>query len=242
MMSVLLLLSGAALAEGKPAAAAGTKVDVKGHYYETCGCKVSCPCATAMFKASEGHCDAVSFLHFDKAMVGKTKMDGLNVAVVLRSPQDEIVFEAFKKGQMDHFAVYLDDKATDEQKKAFPALMGALFGTDEIKGAKPPAFVPITLTADGETAKFTIGDKLTADIVNIKTGETKMGDKMVPKHITLDGAVPFPWIGKVTQGKSASFHYVDGPIKWDYKDRNAFFGEFTHKATFTPPPAAPAAK
>jgi len=38
-------------------------------------------------------------------------------------------------------------------------------------------------------------------------------------------------MGKVTQGKSKLFHYADGAIKWDYKDRNAFFGEFTTKGT-----------
>jgi hypothetical protein len=239
-IAALVLLSGVAFAKGE---AGGTKVDVKGHYYETCGCKVSCPCATGMFQPSESHCDAVSFLHFDKAMVGTTKLDGLNVAIVFKSPSNTIVLDAFKKGEMDHFAVYLDDKATDAQKAAFPALMGALFGTDEIKGAKPPAFVPITLTSDGENAKFTAGDKLSAEIVNIKIGETKEGVKIVPKHITLDGAVPFPWMGKVTQGKSVSFHYADGATKWDYKERNAYFGEFAHKATLAAAaPAAPAKK
>jgi hypothetical protein len=241
MMAVVLLLGGAAFAEGKGAAAGGTKVDVKGHYYETCGCKVSCPCATGMFKPSETHCDAVSFLHIDKGMVGKTKMDGLNVAVVFRSPADTIVLDAFNKHESDHFAVYLDDKASDEQKKAFPMMLGALFGTDEMKGAKPPAFAPITLTADEENAKMVVGDKMTAEIVNIKIGETKMGGKSVAKHIMLEGAVPFPWMGKETQGKSVSFHYADGPIKWDYKDRNAYFGDFKYAGMFSPP-AAPAAK
>jgi hypothetical protein len=232
----LLLLSGAAFAKGP-----GTAVDVKGHYYETCACKVSCPCATGMFQPSETHCDAVSFLHIDKGMVGKTKMDGLNVALVFRTPANAIVLDAFKKGEMDHFAVFLDDKASDEQKKAFPVMMEAMFGKDEIKGAKAPAFVAMTLTSDGENAKFTAGDKLSAEIVNIKIGEAKMGGKMVPKHITLDGAVPFPWMGKVTQGKSLSFHYADGATKWDYKERNAYFGEFAHKATVAAA-EAPAAK
>jgi hypothetical protein len=230
-----LLFSTLVFAKGE---AAGTKVDVKGHYYETCACKVSCPCATGMFTPTESHCDAVSFFHLDKAMVGKTKLDGLNIALVFKTPANQIVLDAFKKGEMDHFALYLDDKATDEQKKALPVLMEALFGKDTPKGAKPPAFVPITLTSDGETAKFSAGDKLSAEIINIKIGETKDGGKITPKHITLDGAVPFPWMGKVTQGKSASFHYADGATKWDYKDRNAYFGEFAHKATVAEAPAA----
>src|SRR5262245_24583478 len=122
MRSVLFamaLLSSTAFAKG----AAGTAVDVKGHYYETCGCKVSCPCATSMFLPSEGHCDAVMMFHVDKGSVGKTKLDGLNMAMVLKSPKDQIIGEAFKKGDMDHFAVYLDEKATEDQRKALPMLI-----------------------------------------------------------------------------------------------------------------------
>src|SRR5262245_21199934 len=115
MLGMAVLLSGTvAFAKG------GTAVDVKGHYYETCDCAVSCPCATAKFNPTEGHCDAVSFFHLDKASVGKTKLDGLNLALVIKSPKGQKVVEAMTKGEMDHFAVYFDDKATEEQRKALP--------------------------------------------------------------------------------------------------------------------------
>jgi hypothetical protein len=234
-LGVVLLLSGSlAYAKG------GTAVDVKGHYYETCDCAVSCPCATTKFTPTEGHCDAVSFFHLDKASVGKTKLDGLNLAVVLKSPKGQKVLDAMSKGDMDHFAIYFDEKATEEQRKTFPDLMAALFGKMEIKNAKAPAFVAMAVDSDGENAKLTIGDKLTADIENIQVGETKFGTKTVPKHIKLEGVTPFPWMGGLTQGRSRSFHYVDGATKWDYKDRNAFFGEFAHKATVAAAETAPA--
>jgi hypothetical protein len=232
IMALLLATPGLALAKGE-----GTRVDVKGHYYETCGCNVSCPCATAEFNPSEGHCDAVMLFHLDKATVGKTKLDGLNLAVVIKSPQSRKVLEAFSKGEMDHFAVYLDDKASEEQRKAFPQLMEGMFGKLEIKGAKPPAFVPIALTVDGDNVKMEIaGGKLTADIESIKTGEEKVAGKTVPKYIKISGATPFPWVGPVNQGKSKAFHYLDGATKWDYKERNAFIGEFTRKATLAAAP------
>src|SRR5262249_35253173 len=155
----------------------------------------------------------------------------INVAFVLKSPKNRKVLEAFSKGEMDHWAVYLDDKATDEQKAAIPALMEGLFGKMEIKGAKAPAFVPIKLDVNGDEAKIDIGGgKLTADIVNFAMpGETKEGKKATTKRYKIEGAAPFPWIPSVTQGKSKTFHYADGPVKWDYKDRNAFFGDFATK-------------
>jgi hypothetical protein len=234
----LAFLAGVAQAKA-PAAAGGTTVEVKGHYYETCSCAVSCPCATNEFLPTESHCDALMLFHLDKASVGKVKLDGLNLAFVMKSPKNRKVMEAFTKGELDHWAPYLDDKATEEQRKAIPELLEGMFGKMEIKGAKAPAFVPITLTVAGDSAKVDVaGGKLTADIVNIKIGETKMGEKVTPKYIKLDGAVPFPWMTSTTQGKSNTFHYVDGPVKWDYKEKNAFFGEFTHKTTL----AAAAAK
>jgi hypothetical protein len=238
-VALSLSLAGGAMAK----AGKGTAFEAKGHYIETCGCAVSCPCATNEFLPTEGHCDAVMTFHLDKASVGKTKLDGLSFAVVLKSPKNRKILEAFSKGEMDHFAIYLDDKATDEQKAALPQLLEGMFGKMEIKGAKAPAFVPISITSDGETAKIDIANgKLTADLENIKVGETKQGAKTVAKHIKLDGVVPFPWISNTTQGKSKSFHYVEGPVKWDYKDRNAFFGDFTNKGTIAPAAAAEPAK
>jgi hypothetical protein len=211
-----------------------TSWEAKGKYYETCGCAVSCPCATGEFLPTESHCDAVGFLHLDKASVGKTKLDGLNLAFVLKSPKNRKVNEAFEKGEMDHWAIYIDDKATDEQKAAIPQLMEGLFGKMEIKGAKPPAFVAIKLDTSDEGATIDIASgKLTADLVNLKIGEEKKGGKMVPKRVRIEGGTPFPWIPVVTQGKSKSFHYADGSVKWDYKDRNAFFGDFATKGTLT---------
>jgi len=211
----------------------------KGKYYETCACAVSCPCATNQFLPTEGHCDAVMAFHFDKAAVGKVKLDGLNLAVVMKSPKDQKVVDAFAKGDMDHFAIYIDEKANDAQRAAFPELMQGMFGKMEIKNAKAPAFVPITLEGDKETQKIDVdGGRLTADIVNIKIGETQRAGKTVPKHIKMEGVVPFPWVKNVTQGKSNSFHYEDGDTKWDYKDRNAFFGEFATKGKVAMAPKA----
>jgi len=212
--------------------AGGSVFDAKGKYYETCACAVSCPCGTNEFLPTEGHCDAVMTFHLDHASVGKTKMDGLNFAVVLKSPNNQKVLDAMSKGDMDHFAIYLDDKANKAQREAFPQLIAGMFGKMDIKNAKTPAFEAISLVANADSAKIDIGDgKLVADLVNIKIGETKHGGKTTAKRIKLDGVVPFPWVTGVTQGKSKVFHYADGQTQWDYKDRNAYFGVFSTSGT-----------
>ncbi len=214
------------------ALAGGPAFEAKGRYYETCACAVSCPCGTNEFLPTEGHCDAVMTFHLDYAFVGKTKMDGLNFAVVLKSPKNQKILDAMSRGDMDHFAIYLDDKASPAQRAAFPQLIAGMFGKMDMKNAKPPAFASIKLTANSDSARIEIGDgKLVADLVNIKIGETKHGRKSVAKRIKLDGVVPFPWVTDVTQGKSNAFHYADGETQWDYKDRNAYFGAFSTRGT-----------
>lgn len=237
-----LSLAAAALAgDGKDSK--GTPYDVKGNYYETCACKVSCPCASnATLPTGGEHCDAISFVHIEKGMVGKTKMDGLNIGVVFRTPKDQKVLDAFEKGQMDLFTLYLDGKATAEQKEAMNTLLPALFGTKEFTGAKPPQWLPMTFEVNGDVAKLTVdgGAKLAFEIENLKApGKTK--DAM-PKgenygdRIELTNSAPFPWVSHVTQGISKKFHYDDLGTKWDYDGRNAFFGVMKASGMYKPEP------
>jgi len=220
----------AGVAQAKAPAAAPGAVEAKGKYYEACSCAVSCPCPTSKFLPTESHCDLVMFFHLDQASVGATKLDGLNFAIVGKTAKGKTADDAFKTGALDHWAVYIDDKANEQQRKSMPQLMEGMFGKMEIKGAKAPAFVPIKLTAAGDKASIDIGSgTLTAELENIKIGETKDGAKITPKYITLDGAQPFPFISPVTQGRAITFHYADATTKWDYKDKNSYFGTFTKK-------------
>jgi hypothetical protein len=245
MLSVALLGALCARAEAAPK---GTPYQVEGKYYETCGCVVSCPCATNKFLPSEGHCDAVMSFHIDKGTVGKTKLDGINFAGVIRSPKNQIVGEAFAKGEMDHMTFYFDDKASAEQKEAMGQLIPALFGDAEIKGFKAPQWVPMSLTVDGDVAKFDAGGgKLSYEIENLDVGmETKDGapkaGKAEKKRIQLTNSAPFPFIANPTQGRSHAFHYDDYGVKWDYKDRNAFFSTFKSKGVTKAAAARPPAE
>jgi hypothetical protein len=226
---VSVLAAGLAAAAYAAAPAADTSYNVKGSYYETCACSVSCPCASNATLPTEGHCDAISLIHIDKGSFGAVKLDGLNLAVVFRSPKGQKVKDAFGKGEMDLFTLYLDDKANAQQKDVMPKLLAALFGTAEMKGAKPPQWVPMSLAADGDVAKFQIagGSKLSFETENIDVGDkTKDGYKKgdISNRIVLTNSAPFPWVHDVTQGISRHFKYADLGTSWDYKERNAFFG------------------
>jgi hypothetical protein len=227
-----LVLSLGRVAATEPAAGGH---EIQGQYYETCACAVSCPCPSNATLPTEGHCDAISLIHVDKGMQDGVNLDGLNIAVVFRSPNGKKVKDAFEKGEMDLFTFYLDDKANAEQKAAMPKVLGALFGGGEMKGMRPPQWVPMSLSVDGDTAKFQIagGKTLSFEINNIDVGDkTKASYKKddVGNRVVLSAAAsPFPWVREVTQGISKSFKYSDLGTSWEYKERNAFFGAVTSK-------------
>ncbi len=218
--AALVFLLGAAAAPGPDG------FSVMGDYYETCACAVSCPCP-AKFLPTEGHCDAVSLIHVRKGTAAGVSFDGLNIALVIRSPHGEKVMDALAKGKMDLLSIYLDDKANEKQREAMPRLLGALFGTKPVEGSHPPVYAPISLDVKGDVATFAIagGQTLSAEIENVDASPAAKGTSAKKaKRVTLVGAAPFPWVTRVTQGFSHSFRYDDHGTKWEYKDRNAFFG------------------
>jgi hypothetical protein len=220
-----------------------TTYDMHGKYFDTCACAVSCSCGANATVPTEGHCDGVVLIHIDRGRVGDVKLDGLNFAVVLRTPRGEKTGDAFfLKNEMDLLTLYLDDRATPEQKQAMPLLLAGLLGNKPMKGFRPPQWAPMHLDVQGDVARFDIagGSKLSFEIENIDL------DKVLPNvprsdpgnRISLTNVAPFPWIQKVTQGHSMSFRYDDLGVKWEYKGRNAFFGEASAQGTVPAPAAA----
>jgi len=167
---------------------------------------------------------------------------GANVTLPSEGHCDGIILLHIDAVDMDHLTVYIDDRATSEQRQVMPSLLMGLLGTKEVKGFKPPQFAPMILSQEGDSARFQIagGAKLSFDIENIDVEKTRPG---VPhsegKRIALTNVAPFPWISNVTQGYSKLFRYSDYGVSWEYKDRNAFFGTFATKGTSpAPPPSA----
>ncbi len=111
------------------------KWQLSGDYFELCNCDVVCPClfspgAPLTTRPSQGVCDIVLVFHIDKGKYGKVSLDGLNVAMAAHAP-----------GPMGEgnwtLAVYIDERADDQQASA----LGAIFGGAE--GGPMAAFAPL---------------------------------------------------------------------------------------------------
>src|SRR2546422_7829383 len=61
---------------------------ISGEYFEACSCDSVCPCPTSGLAArpTKGYCAAGLVFRVEHGQHGKTKLDGLSFAVLLRTP------------------------------------------------------------------------------------------------------------------------------------------------------------
>ena len=99
-----------------------------GDYFENCSCEVACPCLfsaapplTSRPSSHDGACDVPIAFHVDTGSFGETRLDGLNVALIGRTPGP------MAEGNMQ-VAVYLDERADAAQQEALTAIFTGAAG------------------------------------------------------------------------------------------------------------------
>lgn len=118
--------------------AAGTRWQLSGDYFENCNCSVVCPCLISpapplTSRPTQGICDVALAFHIDRGTYGEVLLDGLNLALIAHTP-----------GPMGDgnwtVAVYIDERASDQQAEA----LGAIFSGAE--GGPMANFAPLIAT------------------------------------------------------------------------------------------------
>jgi hypothetical protein len=96
---------------------ANTNWEVSGDYFESCSCDFLCPCVTANLAArpTQGYCAVAMVFHIDQGRYGSTTLNGLNFAVVARTPEE------MGKGNWS-VGLIADERATPEQQQALAAI------------------------------------------------------------------------------------------------------------------------
>ncbi|MEO6651760.1 MAG: DUF1326 domain-containing protein [Ilumatobacteraceae bacterium] len=143
--------------------------NVSGSYFEACNCEAICPCIV-LSPPTTGECTALVGWHIDEGAFDGLELSDLNVALAVHSP-------GHMATTMWHAAVYLDDRATEEQAAALgsiysgasgghPAVLGAHIG--EVLGV---ASAPIAFDVDGTSSSLRIGDVGDVKVTAIATGQ-----------------------------------------------------------------------
>jgi len=211
-----LIVCGAALpifaADAKPE----TKIPWKfsGDLEEACSCRPACPC---WFKSvpSRMTCDGVQAVFIAKGKYGKTPLDGLAVVQFVQSPEGKSMFESF--GNWDFDNIYIDEKATDEQRSALREIASHLF---------PPAaktrefhYVAITRKVEGVEHSITVGESggFSGHLINGGFGGS-------PKITNVPLADPTH--REYQQGQTTKLTYSDSGQGWKYEGSNYMFNQF----------------
>lgn len=87
----------------------------KGDYFEACNCEVNCACVFGS-SAHYDDCQVALAWHIDSGRYGDVVLDGLNFALVARTPK------MMSAGNWTA-VIYLDDRAADDQREALRAIV-----------------------------------------------------------------------------------------------------------------------
>lgn len=192
---------------------------VKGDYFETCNCDVSCPCIW-LGPATQDECDVLFAWHVAEGHKDGLDVSGLNAVMAVKT--QKLMTDGNWK-----VALYLDERATPEQSEAMGAVfsggagghlaaLGPLIG--EVVGVVPAA---ISFSRSGRSLKATVGDLLSMESEEI-VGMDGLNAPVITNPLL--GAVAQP----VTQAKAGSVRYND---HWDaqFSGTNSFVTDFTYE-------------
>jgi hypothetical protein len=97
-----------------------TQWNLSGNYFETCNCEVACPCVFLSAPTS-GECTVLVGWHIDQGSFGDINLNGLNAALAVHSPGNMVEVQW-------KVALYLDERASEQQKNALIQIFGGQAG------------------------------------------------------------------------------------------------------------------
>lgn len=199
---------------------AATPWQLTGDYFENCNCRVVCPCLVSTApqltaRPTEGTCDVALVFHVETGHYGAVSIGGLNASVIAHTPG------AMADGNWT-VALYLDDRANDQQTDA----LGAIFSG--AAGGPMAAFTPLigkSLEARKVSINYEIsGKKRSVTIPDIM----RMAVEPLPTHHPsgeMWGALGHPVspdrLALAVGSPGSSFN--DHGMHWDNSGRNGHY-------------------
>jgi hypothetical protein len=193
---------------------------IVGDYFENCNCDVVCPCVFSpgpLFTArpTNGSCQVALAFHVDKGAYGAVTLDGLNAVVMADSPG------VMAEGNWS-VALYLDDRADDQQREALQAVFSGSAGgplgglaplISKVLGVKS---VPIAYRIDGKRRSVEIPNLMHMSVHAAPSLDAK-------KEIFATNAHPFAPEGVVMAVGDEASTWTDYGLRWDNSGKNGHY-------------------
>ena len=199
----------------------GPAWSISGEYFENCNCAVVCPClfstqAPLTSTPTEGACEVAFAFHLDRGSFGEVTLDGLNVALIARTPGPMI------EGNWA-VALYLDEGADQRQRDALQAIFtGAAGGVmagfapliGEVLGVKA---VPIAYRVEGKRRAVEIPAIMQ---LAVRPVPSAMGED---RELIASNAHPFAPEGVALAVGEAGSTWADYGLRWDNSGKNGHY-------------------
>ena len=193
---------------------------LEGDYFDECTCTISCPCIF-LNEATEDVCDGVFAWHIARGDKDGLDLSDLNVAMAWHSGKQ------MQDGNW-RIALYIDERATEEQSGALQSIFGGeaggLFETIAPLVGEVVGVFPAAITFD----KTNGGRRLhIEDVVDMHAEELREEGEDKPTVFT---DAPFMAVPQgLRQGRGETLRF-DGPWSFEASGRNAFINAFTYEA------------
>src|ERR1700686_1563618 len=131
-----------------------TRWQISGDYFENCNCNVVCPCTISPNRPmtsmpTEGACEVAFAFHINSGSFSNVSLDGLNVAMIARTPGP------MAEGNWS-VAIYIDERANDQQLQSLQTIFSGSAGGP--LGALAP-FISTVLGAKTVPIAYTVAGK-----------------------------------------------------------------------------------
>lgn len=192
---------------------------LEGRLLEVCNCNAICPCWVGE-NPDNGTCDGLLAWHFDKGNIDGVDVSGLTISVLAHIPGN--VLEGNWKA-----AVYVDDKANDEQQEAILAVYTGKKGgpvadlVQLIGEVVSVEKVPIEFSVDKGKGSFRVGSDISAEVeafVGGTGGTTSLSDAVFS---TIPGSPAY--VGKAPSYKAKNTALG---LNIDLQGKNSVQGSF----------------
>lgn len=194
--------------------------NVSGSYFESCNCETACPCVF-LSAPTTGECTAVVGWHVESGTHEGTDLGGLNVALAVHSP-----------GHMAEVpwlvALYLDDRASEQQASALGAIFSGAAGghpavlASHIGEVLGVATAPMSFEGDGDSRAMRIGE-----VADVKiTAMAGVGGAQVT--ISNHPLCIAPGYDAVA-ARSDHLRMNDHGLSWELSGKNGFFSPFAYQ-------------
>jgi hypothetical protein len=201
-------------------AATETAWQLRGEYLENCNCDVVCPCLfstkeSMTSKPTQGACEVGFGFHVDDGRFGDVSLDGLNVALIARTPGP------MADGNWQ-VALYLDDQADDGQREALQAIFTGSAGG--VMGSLAPLIGEVLGVRSASISWRKEGKERAVVVDDVMHMTVHAAPSINPDgEIWASNAHPFAPEAVAMAVGAPNSTYTDHGLRWDNSGKNAHY-------------------